>query len=83
MLSLLASWFATKGAGLILGFFAGVINDQVKAWRDDANAKALGATTVTAKINQEAADADRRVTKATIDAPDIGGVLDDLERGKL
>ncbi len=83
MLSAIGAWLASNGARLLLGFFAKLISDAMTRSQADANAKSVGQLTVAAKINQEAADADRRITKATINAPDIGGVLDDLDRGKL
>jgi hypothetical protein len=83
MLSAIGAWLAGNGASLLLGFVAKLINDAMSRSQADANAKSVGSLTITAKVNQEAADADRRVTKATINAPDVGGVLDDLDRGKL
>ena len=83
MLSAILGWFATKGIGVILGALTGMASDYFRQRQADANAKALGVSTTTAKINQEAADADRRATKAAIDAPDVGGVIDDLDRGKF
>ena len=83
MLSTIVAWLGSKGLGVILGWLAGMASDYVRQQQADANAKSVGSLTVTAKVNQEAADADRRITKATIDAPDIGRVIDDLDRGKL
>jgi len=83
MLSAIGAWLASKGLGAILGWLAGMASDYIRQRQADANAKSVGQLTVTAKVNQEAADADRRATKAAIDAPDVGGVIDDLDRGKL
>lgn len=83
MLSAIGAWLASNGASLLLGFVAKLISDAATRAQADANAKSVGQLTVTAKVNQEAADADRRITEATIKAPDVGGVIDDLERGRL
>lgn len=83
MLSAIGAWLAGNGASLLLGFVAKLISDAMTRSQADANAKSVGQLTVTAKVNQEAADADRRITTATINAPDVGGVIDDLDRGKL
>ncbi len=83
MLSAIGAWLASNGASLLLGFVAKLISDAMTRRNADANAKSVGSLTVTAKVNQEAADADRRATKAAIDAPDVGGVIDDLDRGKF
>jgi hypothetical protein len=83
MLSAIGAWFATQGLSAILGWVAGMASDYIRQRQADANAKAVGQLTVTAAVNKETADAERRAAGAAINAPDLGGVLDDMERGKF
>jgi hypothetical protein len=43
----------------------------------------MGRTDKGAEINKETADAERRAGTAAARAPDVGGVIDDMESGKF
>lgn len=79
----MATWLATTGAGLILGFLAKILVGWITAKNDAGDAYRRGADDVADKINQETTDADRRAAQRQVDAPAGTRLDDDLSSGRV
>lgn len=77
------TWAITTFGPLLLAALSDWLLKSRKQATDDANAKALGASTVTAQINKESADASRRASDAVTNAPDLDQFLADLKAGTI
>lgn len=82
MLSAIATWFAGKGAALLLGaaanFVLGYVNDRNK----EAALREAGAAEAASATNRETANAERRASDAAINASAGTALDDDLASGR-
>ena len=79
----MATWLATTGAGLILGFLAKIVIGWITAKNDAGDAYRRGADDVATKVNQETTDADRRAAQRQADTPVGARLDDDLASGRV
>lgn len=57
--------------------------DYIQQRRDNQNTIDLGKASEATAVSKGTADAERRATQAGNDAPDVGGVIDDMDGGKF
>jgi hypothetical protein len=77
MLSTVATWAATQGLSLLLGFLATVIKNWMDGRQAAQGQRDLGAATTASAVNKESADAERRAAAvAPLTRDDAAGRLD-------
>lgn len=77
------AWLVTNVLPIILDSGFKAFNAANAQSQNRADQVDLGATTVTAKVNQEGADAERRASDAMVNTGDLDDLLAGLSTGKF
>jgi hypothetical protein len=82
MLATIATFMATQGLSMLLGFVATMFKNWMETKQAAASAKEAGAAEATAATNRETADAEHRASDVAINAKHGADLDDDLASGK-
>lgn len=84
-MGVLAAAFGSELLGTALTAFFNALFGTLFSFLDqqdrDREHEQAGADRVTVAVTKESADAERRAETVVVNAPDVGGVLADMERG--